>query len=129
MPAAVLAAITACADSCRDTLTQLEGDRDRLREALARRINRAPDGPVRRLCAVDGAHATVPAAGATFAALAAVAVEEATLTDQNVLVQLLDPVTAEVRIGDDLADRVRFRDLAGETPGRAVVVGGVPIGG
>lgn len=92
LPAAVLAAIDACADACRDTLTQLEGDRERLREALSRRIHRAPDGPIRRLCAVDGAHATVPAAGATFTALAAVAVEEATLTDQSVLVQLLPPI-------------------------------------
>lgn len=92
LPAAVLAAITSCADACRSTLAQLEGDRDRLRGALAKRIQRAPDGPVRRLCAVDGANATVPAAGATFAALAAVAVEEDTLTDQAVLVQLLPPV-------------------------------------
>src|SRR5213593_903562 len=76
----------------RATLTRLEGDRERLRGELARRIRAAPDGPVRRLCAVDGSHATVPAAGATFAALAAVAVEEATLTDQAVLVQLMPPV-------------------------------------
>src|SRR6266545_4942364 len=76
LPAAVLAAIEACADACRDTLTRLEGDRDRLRAALAKRIHAAPDGPARRLCAVDGSHATVPAAGATFAAIAAVAVEE-----------------------------------------------------
>jgi hypothetical protein len=60
--------------------------------ALARRIHPAPDGPVRRLCAVDGAHAMAPAAGATFAAIAAVAVEDATLTDQDVLVQLMPPV-------------------------------------
>ncbi|MBC8078605.1 MAG: DNA double-strand break repair nuclease NurA, partial [Chloroflexales bacterium] len=63
-----------------------------LRARLTRRIRPAPDGPVRRLCAVDGAHATVPAAGATFAAIAAAAVEEATLTDQQVLVQLLPPI-------------------------------------
>lgn len=92
LPAAVLAAIGACADACRSTLAQLEGDRERLRGALARRILSAPDGPARRLCAVDGAHATVLAAGATFAAIAAVAVEEATLTDQQVLVQLLPPI-------------------------------------
>jgi hypothetical protein len=92
LPAAVLAAITDCAAACRETLLRLEGDRDRLRAALARRIRAAPNGPVRRLCAVDGSHATVPAAGATFAALAAVAVEEAALTDQMVLVQLLPPV-------------------------------------
>ncbi|MDW8215960.1 MAG: hypothetical protein RMJ55_20605, partial [Roseiflexaceae bacterium] len=42
--------------------------------------------------AVDGAHATVPAAGATFTAIAAVAVEDAELTDQDVLVQLMPPV-------------------------------------
>lgn len=92
LPAAVLAAITACAEACRSTLQHLEADRDRLRAALDRRIRPAPDGPARRLCAVDGAHATAPAAGATFAAIAAAAVEEATLTDQEVLVQLLPPV-------------------------------------
>jgi hypothetical protein len=92
LPAAVLAAITACADACRDTLHQLEDERDRLRATLDRRIKQAPDGRARRLCAVDGAHATVPAAGATFAAIAAAAVEEATLTDQDVLVQLMPPV-------------------------------------
>ena len=31
LPAAVLAAIGACADACRATLTRLEGDRERLR--------------------------------------------------------------------------------------------------
>ena len=79
LPAAVLSAINACVGACRATLIQLEGDRDRLRDALARRIHPAPNGPVRRLCAVDGAHAMAPAAGATFAAIAAVAVEDATL--------------------------------------------------
>ena len=88
LPASVLAAIDMCADACRSTLRQLEDDRAR----LSRRIRPAPDGPVRRLCAVDGAHATVPAAGATFAAIAAAAVEDATLTDQQVLVQLLPPI-------------------------------------
>lgn len=92
LPAAVLSAITACADVCRETLTRLEGDRDRLRAELARRIHTAPEGPARRLCAVDGAHAAVAAAGASFTALAAVAVEEATLTDQLVQVQLMPPV-------------------------------------
>lgn len=92
LPAAVLSAINACADACRATLTRLEGDRERLRAALSRRIHVAPDGPERRLCAVDGSHATVPAAGATFAAMAAVAVEEDELTDQDVLVQLMPPV-------------------------------------
>ncbi len=92
LPAAVLAAIPACAEACRTTLQSLEDDRERLRAALDRRIRPAPDGPARRLCAVDGSHATVPAAGATFTALAAAAVEEATLTDQEVLVQLLPPV-------------------------------------
>jgi hypothetical protein len=112
LPAAVLAAITACADACRDTLTRLEGDRDRLREALARRIRAAPDGPVRRLCAVDGSHATVPAAGATFAALAAVAVEEATLTDQAVLVQLMPPVEELESILGGLRTMLELRLLA-----------------
>lgn len=92
LPAAVLAAITRCAEACRSTLQNLEDDRERLRAALDRRIRPAPDGPTRRLCAVDGAHATVPAAGATFASVAAAAVEEATLTDQDVIVQLLPPV-------------------------------------
>lgn len=92
LPASVLAAIDMCADACRATLRRLEDDRAGLRARLTRRIRPAPDGPVRRLCAVDGAHATVPAAGATFAAIAAAAVEEATLTDQSVLVQLLPPI-------------------------------------
>ncbi len=92
LPAAVLAAIGTCAEACRSTLHALEGDRERLRAALDQRIKLAPDGPTRRLCAVDGAHATVPAAGATFAAIAAAAVEETTLTDQDVLVHLLPPV-------------------------------------
>ena len=56
LPAAVLAAIGACADACRATLTRLEGDRERLRGELSRRIRPAPDGPERRLCAVDGSH-------------------------------------------------------------------------
>src|SRR5690349_21876180 len=92
LPASVLAAIDMCADACRATLRQLEDDRAGMRARLTRRIRPAPDGPVRRLCAVDGAHATVPAAGATFAAIAAAAVEDATLTDQQVLVQLLPPI-------------------------------------
>lgn len=92
LPAAVLAAIATCTEACRITLRHLEGDRDALRAALERRIRPAPDGPVRRLCSVDGSHATVPTAGATFVAVAAAAVEEATLTDQQVLVHLLPPV-------------------------------------
>jgi hypothetical protein len=112
LPAAVLAAIGACAAACHDTLTRLEGDRDRLREALARRIRPAPDGSVRRLCAVDGAHATVPAAGATFAAIAAVAVEAATLTDQAVLVQLLPPVEELESILGGLRTILELRMLA-----------------
>ncbi len=92
LPAAVLAAIQDCAAACRSTLQELEGERERLRAALDRRIRLAPDGRARRLCAVDGAHATVPAAGATFAAIAAAAVEEVALTDQDVLVRLLPPV-------------------------------------
>jgi hypothetical protein len=112
LPAAVLAAIGACAAACHDTLTRLEGDRDRLREALARRIRPAPDGPVRRLCAVDGAHATVPAAGATFAAIAAVAVEAAALTDQAVLVQLLPPVEELESILGGLRTILELRMLA-----------------
>lgn len=92
LPAAVLAAITSCAEACRSTLHQLQEEQDRLRAALDRRIRPAPDGPVRRLCAVDGSHASVPTAGATFAAIAAAAVEEATLTDQEVIVQILPPI-------------------------------------
>src|SRR6266545_1155270 len=72
----------------------------------------APDGPVRRLCAVDGSHATVPAAGATFAALAAVAVEEATLTDQAVLVQLMPPVEELESILGGLRTILELRLLA-----------------
>jgi hypothetical protein len=112
LPAAVLAAITTCADACRATLTQLEGDRERLRTDLARRIRSAPDGPVRRLCAVDGAHATVPAAGATFAALAAVAVEQATITDQAALVQLLPPIEELETILGGLRMMLELRLLA-----------------
>ncbi len=112
LPAAVLAAIGACADACRATLTRLEGDRERLRGELSRRIRPAPDGPERRLCAVDGSHATVPTAGATFAAVAAVAVEEATLTDQQVLVQLLPPVEELETILGGLRTMLELRLLA-----------------
>jgi hypothetical protein len=112
LPAAVLAAITACADACRETLTRLEGDRDRLRAALDKRIRPAPDGPVRRLCAVDGAHATVPAAGATFAAVAAVAVEDDALTDQMALVQLLPPIEELETIVGGLRTVMELRLLA-----------------
>lgn len=92
LPAAVLDAITTCAEVCRKTLRHLEDEHDQLRSAMSRRIRSAPDGPTRCLCAVDGSHATVATAGATFTALAAVAVEDATLTDQEVMVQLLPPV-------------------------------------
>jgi hypothetical protein len=92
LPAAVLATITDCAAVCSRTLRQLEDDHDRLRAALDKRIRPAPAGPVRRLCAVDGSHAAVPTAGATFAAIAATAVEEDTLTDQEVIVQMLPPI-------------------------------------
>jgi hypothetical protein len=112
LPAAVLEAITACADACRDTLTRLEGDRERLRAALARRINNAPEGPVRRLCAVDGTNATVPAAGATFAVVAAVAVEEASLTDQEVLVRLMPPVEELESILGGIRTMMELRLLA-----------------
>jgi hypothetical protein len=112
LPAAVLAAIDACAAACRVTLTRLEGDRERLRAELSRRIRPAPDGPERRLCAVDGANATVQAAGATFAAIAAVAVEEATLTDQEVLVQLLPPVEELETIVGGLRTMLELRLLA-----------------
>jgi hypothetical protein len=112
LPAAVLNQITACADACRATLTRLEGERDRLRLSLARRIRVAPEGPTRRLCAVDGAHATVQAAGATFAAVAAVAVEEATLTDQAALVQLLPPIEELETILGGLRTMLEVRLLA-----------------
>ncbi len=92
LPAAVIASIAACTDICRNTLRQLEDDHERLRAALDRRIRPAPDGPVRRLCAVDGSHAAVPTAGATFTAIAAAAVEETTLTEQEVIVQILPPI-------------------------------------
>lgn len=100
LPAAVLESIATCAEACRSTLRELEANHDTLRAALERRIRPAPDGPTRRLCAVDGSHAAVPTAGATFAAIAAAAVEEATLTDQDVLVELLPPIEdLEVLIG------------------------------
>lgn len=112
LPAAILGAITACADACRITLTRLEGDRERLRETLLKRIRPAPEGPIRRLCAVDGAHATVPAAGATFAAVAAVAVEDAALTDQATLVQLLPPIEELETILGGLRTMLELRLLA-----------------
>lgn len=92
LPAAVLAAMQDCTQACRSTLELLARDHDRLRASLDRMIRPAPDGPIRPLCAVDGAHAAVPTAGATFAAIAAAAVEEDTLTDQEVVVQLLPPI-------------------------------------
>lgn len=112
LPAAVLAAIDMCAEACRSTLTQLEDDRDGLREKLRRRIRPAPDGSARRLCAVDGAHALVNTAGATFAAIAAAAVEEATLTDQDVLVHLLPPVEEIETILGGLRCMLELRLLA-----------------
>lgn len=112
LPAAVLAAITSCADSCRTTLSSLADERDRLRAALDKRIRPAPDGRARRLCAVDGAHATVAAAGATFAAAAAAAVEDAALTDQDVLVQLLPPVEELEMILGGLRCVIEMRLLA-----------------
>jgi len=103
----MLAAIADCAEACRGTLRELDGERDRLRAALDRRIRPAPDGPTRRLCAVDGSNATVPAAGATFAAIAAAAVEEDTLTDQDVLVRLLPPIKEldSILVLDDFRER------------------------
>jgi hypothetical protein len=112
VPAAILGAITACADACRATLNQLEGDRDRLRQELSERIRPAPDGPIRRLCAVDGANATVQAAGATFAAICAVAVENDTLTDQDALVQLLPPIEELETIIGGLRTMMELRLLA-----------------
>ncbi len=92
IPAAIVQTIASCADACRATLLRLDAERDGLRDTLARRIARAPEGPVRRLCAVDGANAVVPTAGVMFAAIAAVAVEDSDLTDQDVQVQLLPPI-------------------------------------
>jgi hypothetical protein len=112
LPAAVLAAIDDCAAACRSTLTRLEGDRERLRAALSQRIRPVPAGPTRRLCAVVGSHATVQAAGATFAAIAAVAVEDATLTDQEVLVQLLPPIEELETILGGLRTMLELRLLA-----------------
>ncbi|HWQ14176.1 MAG TPA: DNA double-strand break repair nuclease NurA [Roseiflexaceae bacterium] len=112
LPAAVIDAITACANACRTTLSRLEGERERLRTALGRRIAPAPEGPARRLCAVDGANATVPASGATFAAVAAVAVEEAALTDQEVLVRLMPPVEELESILGGIRTMLELRLLA-----------------
>lgn len=92
LPAAVIETISRCAETCRATLRHLEDDYEHLRHVLDRRIRPAPEGPARRLCAVDGSNAVVPAAGATFTAIAAVAVEDDTLTDQEVAVYLLPPV-------------------------------------
>ncbi|NJM09269.1 hypothetical protein HC891_28275, partial [Candidatus Gracilibacteria bacterium] len=44
LPAAVLAAITQCADSCRSTLSSLANERERLRAILDKRIRPAPNG-------------------------------------------------------------------------------------
>lgn len=112
LPAAVLAAITTCTDICRTTLHQLEDERERLRVTLERRIQTAPDGPTRCLCAVDGSHATIPAAGAAFAAFAAAAVEESTLTDQDVQVHLLPPVEELESILSGLRGILEIRLLA-----------------
>lgn len=112
LPAAVLNAIGFCAEACRTTLRSLEGERERLRAMLDRRIRPAPDGPVRRLCAVDGAHASVSAAGASFVAIAAAAIEAAALTDQEVLVQLLPPVEELESILGGLRCMLELRLLA-----------------
>lgn len=92
LPAAVLAAITSCTETCRAALRHLEDEQEQLRAAMERRIRAAPDGPTRRLCAVDGSHAAVATSGAIFTAIAATAVEEASLTGQEVMVQLLPPI-------------------------------------
>jgi hypothetical protein len=112
LPAAVLNTIDACAAACRSTLHQLDSERDRLRAALDRRIRPAPAGCARRLCAVDGSNATVPAAGAVFAAIAAAAVEEAELTDQDVLVRLLPPIEELESILGGLRCIIEIRLLA-----------------
>jgi len=112
LPAAVLAAITPCVEACRQTLHSLEDDRDRLRASMERRIHPAPDGPARCLCAVDGSNATVPAAGAVFAAIAAAAVEESTLTDQEVQVHLLPPIEELEAILGGLRSLLELRLLA-----------------
>ncbi len=112
LPAAVLAAISECAEACRGTLYRLENEREGLRARLDRRIRPAPEGVVRRLCAVDGSHATVPAAGATFAAIAAAAVEHDALTDQEALVKLLPPVEELDAILGGLRGMLEIRLLA-----------------
>lgn len=112
LPAAVLETITACANTCRQALHRLEDEREHLRVVLDRRIRTAPDGPVRRLCAVDGSHAVVPTAGALFAAIAAVAVEHDTMTDHDVLVQLLPPVEEIETIIGGLRSLLELRLLA-----------------
>lgn len=112
LPAAVLDAIASCTDSCRTTLQRLEDNRERLRAVLDRRIRPAPDGPVRRLCAVDGSHAAVTTMGATFAAIAATAVEEASLTDQDVIVRLMPPIEELESIMSGLRCLIELRLLA-----------------
>lgn len=112
LPSAVLAEITACADACRKSLQQLHDERDQLRAALEKRIRAAPDGRARCLCAVDGSHASVSAAGAVFTAIAAAAVEESTLTDQQVLVQLLPPIEELEAILGGLRCMLELRLLA-----------------
>ena len=54
----------------------------------------------------------MPAAGATFAEIAAVAVEDATLTDQDVLVQLLPPIEELETILGGLRTMLELRLLA-----------------
>jgi hypothetical protein len=112
LPAAILAAIDRCAEACRATLTQLEHEREDLRARLERRIRVAPEGPARTLCAVDGSQATVQAAGATFLAIAAVAVEQTELTDQDVLVQVLPPIEDLEAIVGGLRTIMELRLLA-----------------
>jgi hypothetical protein len=55
---------------------------------------------------------SVPAAGATFVAIAAVAVEHATLTDQEVLVQLLPPIEELEAVVGGLRTLLELRLLA-----------------
>ncbi len=112
LPAAVLAAITPCAEACRSTLQSLEDQRDYLRSRLERHIRPAPDGPTRCLCAVDGSHAAVPTAGAAFVGVAAAAVEDDTLTDQEVMVHLLPPVEEMETILGGLRSVLELRLLA-----------------
>lgn len=92
LAAAIVGAAGDCIEACRTTLETLALQREQLRERLRHRLKQAPDGLVRPLGAVDGTQAVVATAGATFVALAAVAVAEDRIAEQDARVFLLPPV-------------------------------------